>query len=591
MKRFVAIALFLYLFFSLSGQDCIGYFRPLLPDTVNQYIEKYEKNPKRATGLINYIEAIRLLLPYEDWGCLIDDLRPWVDDKNFYNRAYANYLLGCYSMNFDHFRGTADYLNKAKEAANYLEVNNQYTKKLQIKISLATGAYYAYLGNLNQAMQANEHAREINRSLKDFFLDAYINNNQGVIYKNLGQNPKAIAIFKKNCHPDFYGSESYPLALSNIAEAYLNMEISDSAYYYLCKAMQVEIGPHRSYSKANTYYLLGRTYLQKKQIDSANLYFMKSFDLANDMKEENVKMQVLVSLIELYSGSSQYEQALQKTSDLLEMGEQNNNLLAKTVALCEKSRVLDLMNRKVEAFEVLKEYITLNDSLNIRESNEKAEQNLLLEEFHLEQQKLEYEYEKGRLRLESQIGRQKWMLASVFLLLLSVSVIFLIYRKKRKKEKEAQKLVEKALLENLEIKEKELTDNILFRMNKDELIKKIISELQTLSLGSTEKNRKKISSLISSLRHSLSPNLLTEFENSFTQINNNFYVRLLADFPSLSQSEKRLCAFIKLGLNTKEIAVITNLSPNSVRVAKVRLRKRLNLTNNNQTLYDFFRAY
>lgn len=591
MKRFVSIALFLYLSVPLSGQDCIDYFRLLLPDSVNQYIEKYEKNQKRATDLINYIEAIRLLFPYEDWGCLIDDLRPLVDDKNSYNRAYANYLLGCYSMNFDHFRGTADYLNKAKEAANYLESDNQYTKKLQIKISLATGAYYFYLGNLNQALQANEHAREINHSLKDFILDASINNNQGAIYKNLGQNPKAIAIFLKNCQPDFYGSELYPLALSNIAEAYLNMDILDSAYYYLCKAMQAEIGPHRNYSKANTYYLLGQTYLQKKQIDSANLYFMKSFDLANDMKEENVKMQVLVSLIELYSGTSQYEQALQKTSDLLEMGEHNNNLLAKTVALREKSRVLDLMNRKTEAFDVLKEYITLNDSLNIRENNEKTKQNLLMEEFHLEQQKLEYEYEKGRLRLESQIGRQKWILASVFLLLLSVFVIFLIYRKKKKEEKKAQKLVENTLLENLEIKEKELTDSILFRMNKDELIKKIISELQTLALGSTEKNRKKISSLISSLRRSLNPNLLTEFENSFTQINNNFYVRLLADFPSLSQSEKRLCAFIKLGLNTKEIAVITNLSPNSVRVAKVRLRKRLNLTNNNQTLYDFFSHY
>lgn len=591
MKRFVAIALFLCLFFPLSGQDCVGYFRPLLPDSVNQHIEQYEKNLKHATGLINYIEAIRVLLPHEDWGCLIDDLLPLEDDKTSYNRAYANYLLGCYSMNFDHFRGTADYLNKAKEAANHLEVNNQYTKRLQIKISLATGAYYFYLGNLNQALQANEHAREINRSLKDFVLDASINNNQGAIYKNLGQNQKAIVIFLKNCQPDFYGSELYPLALSNIAEAYLNMDIPDSAYCYLCKALQADIGPHRNYSQANTYYLLGQTYLQKEQIDSANLYFMKSFDLANDMKEENVKMQVLVSLIELYSGTSQYEQALQKTSELLEMGEHNNNLLAKTVALREKAGVLDLMNRKAEAFEVLKKYITLNDSLNIRENNEKAKQNLLMEEFHLEQQKLEYEYEKERLSLESRIGQQKWMLASMFLLLLGLSGIFLIYGKKKKEEKEAQKLVENALLENLEIKEKELTDSILFRMNKDELIKKIISELQTLGLGAAEKSRKKISSLISSLRRSLNPNLLTEFESSFTQINNNFYVRLLADFPTLSQSEKRLCAFIKLGLNTKEIAVITNLSPNSIRVAKVRLRKKLNLTNNNQTLYDFLSRY
>ncbi|MCM1041108.1 MAG: hypothetical protein NC396_01585 [Bacteroides sp.] len=575
----------------MSGQDCTGYFYPLLPDSVNRYIEDYRKNQKYTAGLIDYIEAIRLLLPYEDWGCLTDDLRPLVNDKTPYNRAYANYLLGCYSMNFDHFRGTADYLNKAKEAANHFAVNNQYTQKLQIKILLATGAYYFYLGNLNQALEANEHADEINQDLRDFLLDASINNNQGAIYKNLGQNRKAIDLFRRNLSPDFHKSELYPLALSNIAEAYLNMDLPDSAYLYLCRAMQADIGPHRNYSQANTYFLLGQTYLKKKQLDSANVYFLKSFDLADDLQEENVKMQVLVSLIELYSGTSQYEQALQKTFELLEMGHRNHNLLAKVVALREKSRVLDEMNRKEEAYNVLREYISLNDSLDVRESTEKAKQSLLEEAFRLEQQKLEYEYKEGLLKLENQIGRQRWILVSVFLLLVALVCIFLIYSKKKKGEREAQKLVENALLENLELKEKELADSILLRMNRDEFTKKTINELKELGLGVNEKGRQKISALISSLRRSLNPNLLSEFENSFTQINKNFYTHLLTDFPSMSQSEKRLCAFIKLGLNTKEIAVITNLSPNSIRVAKVRLRKRLNLTNNNQTLYDFLSRY
>ena len=84
------------------------------------------------------------------------------------------------------------------------------------------------------------------------------------------------------------------------------------------------------------------------------------------------------------------------------------------------------------------------------------------------------------------------------------------------------------------------------------------------------------------------PNSLEqEFEIRFQQVHNSFYDKLNALSPDLSTNERRLCAFLKLSMSTKEISSITGQSPRSIDVARTRLRKKLNLTNNDSSLSDF----
>ena len=68
-----------------------------------------------------------------------------------------------------------------------------------------------------------------------------------------------------------------------------------------------------------------------------------------------------------------------------------------------------------------------------------------------------------------------------------------------------------------------------------------------------------------------------EFETHFNQVDANFYQRLIARFPTLTSNEKKLCAFIRLNLSTKEICAITQRSQKSIEMARTRLRQRLNL--------------
>ena len=69
-----------------------------------------------------------------------------------------------------------------------------------------------------------------------------------------------------------------------------------------------------------------------------------------------------------------------------------------------------------------------------------------------------------------------------------------------------------------------------------------------------------------------------EFKVNFNDLNPNFLDRLLVDHSDLSKSEIRLLTLIKIGYSQKEIANILSIAPDSVKKAKGRVRKKLNLT-------------
>ena len=82
-----------------------------------------------------------------------------------------------------------------------------------------------------------------------------------------------------------------------------------------------------------------------------------------------------------------------------------------------------------------------------------------------------------------------------------------------------------------------------------------------------------------------------EFEYRFQQIHSGFYDRLKKSHPDLTLNERRLCAFLKLDMTTKEISDITGQSNSAVSMARIRLRRKLGLTNTDRELYDFLAGF
>ena len=77
-----------------------------------------------------------------------------------------------------------------------------------------------------------------------------------------------------------------------------------------------------------------------------------------------------------------------------------------------------------------------------------------------------------------------------------------------------------------------------------------------------------------------------EFKLYFEQIYTGFYAKLKINYPELTNQELRHCALIRLNLSNNECASILGISPNSIKVSRTRLRKKLNLENHH-SLTDF----
>lgn len=67
------------------------------------------------------------------------------------------------------------------------------------------------------------------------------------------------------------------------------------------------------------------------------------------------------------------------------------------------------------------------------------------------------------------------------------------------------------------------------------------------------------------------------FKEKFEQLNPDFFSSLSAKHSDLSKSEIRLLTLIRIGYSQKEIATILNIAPDSVKKAKSRVRKKMNL--------------
>lgn len=52
---------------------------------------------------------------------------------------------------------------------------------------------------------------------------------------------------------------------------------------------------------------------------------------------------------------------------------------------------------------------------------------------------------------------------------------------------------------------------------------------------------------------------------------------MIESFQDLSQNDLRHCAYIRMGMSTKEIARLFNINPTSVQINRVRLKKKLKL--------------
>lgn len=67
------------------------------------------------------------------------------------------------------------------------------------------------------------------------------------------------------------------------------------------------------------------------------------------------------------------------------------------------------------------------------------------------------------------------------------------------------------------------------------------------------------------------------FEIQIDEIYQQFFLKLRTQYDELTTYDLRLCAYLKMGMKTKEIAEVLHVLPSSINVSRSRLRKKLGL--------------
>jgi FixJ family two-component response regulator len=68
------------------------------------------------------------------------------------------------------------------------------------------------------------------------------------------------------------------------------------------------------------------------------------------------------------------------------------------------------------------------------------------------------------------------------------------------------------------------------------------------------------------------------FESNFNQVHEQFYKKMLESYPTLTASDLKFAAYIKMNLTSKEIAPLLNITVKSLELKRHRLRKKMNLS-------------
>ncbi|MDR2928732.1 MAG: LuxR C-terminal-related transcriptional regulator [Cytophagaceae bacterium] len=144
-------------------------------------------------------------------------------------------------------------------------------------------------------------------------------------------------------------------------------------------------------------------------------------------------------------------------------------------------------------------------------------------------------------------------------------------KRQRKLEKEKQK-------EALDSKIREITSYSLLVSDKNNLLKQIRELITRLTDSNRENTKKAVAKIDTIIQNSLSAD--DEWENfkmHFTKIHSQFFKKLKRLCNDLTEDNLKMCAYIKMGMTTKQIAQLLNIADNSVVISRHRIKKKLKL--------------
>ena len=440
------------------------------------------------------------------------------------------------------------------------------------------------IGLNDRALENYLMSKKISEELKDTVLLIALNQNIGVIYYMQFDYAEALKYYMKTlgaCNEMLASGDSVyfdrmHVIYNSIGNVYLRRGEKEQALSYYKKALRSATNNQDTLLLATVYNNMGKLSRELGDNEKALRYLNLSLENRKKINDKKGMARTYGFFSEFYWATGDFAKAQTFLEKAISLSKEVGDLPTQR----ESYNMLFLLNREIgnadKALDAHVTYVALKDSI-FNEASVK------------ETMRLQMQFDFEKLEKERQVKQQHkelitYFLIAILVLGLIITDLLFVFLKKRSR----LITVEKENLEkDLVVKNKELTTNVMYLIKKNELIHDISKRLFQLKSHLKKENVNPLQKIIFDLQAGADKDVWEEFELRFQQVHLDFYKKLKENYPELTPGDIKLCAFLRLNMTSKDISAITHQNPRTIEVARVRLRKKLNLTNTEVNLYTF----
>jgi tetratricopeptide (TPR) repeat protein len=496
------------------------------------------------------------------------------------------------------------------------ELKKMYDRATQQKDPLTMGTSLQhmgnicyYLGNYPQALDFHLRADKIFRELGEKELLAGNLDDMGILYYYNRQIPlagkqyaEALAIYHQ-----MNNEEGVAGTYGRIGHLYEKQHKYDSAFYFQRLALKQYSRISKKEGIAKIYENMGSIYEDLEKFDSARYYYKQSYDLYKQSDEKVAIIEVLNNLGDISRKTGHYEEGLLLTRQALILSEKENDLYQKGAAYHDMGKTYSLLNDKDSAYY----YVDLSRraTIDIYSAENNRQTAFLSVLFDIGKKNdeivnLQHARDINIITTISTIivillllvlgwviiSRQRLKIRNAAALALQNQQIHEAQQELMQTALQNKQLLENKLVQDLEVKGKELTSHTLHVIQKNQLLEELRNKLELMVKDDKRDQKKQIQQLIQQINLNFNyDEYWTGFREIFEQVHQEFYAKLKERRDDLSYNDLRLAALIKLNLDSKDMATLLAISPDSLRVSRYRLRKKL-LLEEGESLTSFINS-
>jgi len=522
----------------------------------------------------------------------IDSLTQLINSPTISDTAKSKILfeISLKEYHMQHYSKAINYANQSLEifrAHDNLKAEGQVLEYI--------GIYYAEFSDYENSIKYLLSSLKIAEEQQDKYSINSRNLNLGTTFLEAGSFNKSIDFFKKAVtYFQQDQSKNAPFLVagySNLGAAFEGLNVLDSAMYFYQKSAALAITENTPEQIGAPLLNIAEIQLKNNNIEEALINYQKALDLFKSNNDNKGLWHTNFGIANAYIKQGKTTEAIQLLDKIIFHFRKTNDLnyLAKSL------NILSSLYENQSNYQLANEYN--NQLLEVKDSISKSEIINKMADIELQYkvEKLQKESQSKLQLIEQQkkISTLRWYFATGILVFIIILIITLYSKNKTQKKlvetrlKNTQ-LQRTKLQSELDFRNTELENFALHIVQKNEFLQDIKSKFKKLRLNASEKNIEEIKDLNLKINQSLRANKeLEKFRERVDDVNSHFFNLLNEKYPDLTEKEKRLCALLKMNLSSKEIASLNNISEGAVTMARYRLRKKIDISTD-ENLTEFF---